>query len=306
VRFPFPQWDEGTAGGFSTGVPGLVAGVSGLLPDEKGALTEAYNDMLGLVLLQAKNGLTVAAAMMRLLKRRGFEEFYFCGTDAVASNVGYATGAIAYFRKEYEQLLIFAIRCMGHISSRTLRHMLTPDRISFDELSQEGYELAPPEDCPLPADSGSLPSKIPRFLLDLGDVKLRLDCAISETIGDRFFSGHLSFVEKRHFGIFFEAHDEIERHRQVCSLFGDEDEPWRIDAVAELKPSFARGLSFVEKYAQRHEDVLADAVGFVRRRVDEKMSAYSDYYHDQTEEWFTNPAFVIGRLGSKKSGRQPA
>ena len=480
VRFPFPQWDEGTAGGFSTGVPGLVAGVSGLLPDEKGALTEAYNDMLGLVLLQAKNGLTVAAAMMRLLKRRGFEEFYFCGTDAVASNVGYATGAIAYFRKEYEQLLIFAIRCMGHISSRTLRHMLTvvgalagrpglkrrseepnidreillmedvcyvfkklpalrqeaeklqpepcppirgcidtrfqwtthamkeklgvtmvlwrqemvwlkaalpedapgrkaraisaldedarasfrrpislaqvlaaiesdawskgkydfgerrggmisfnqlvaaytgacilpqldllisklnPDRISFDELSQEGYELAPPEDCPLPADSGSLPSKIPRFLLDLGDVKLRLDCAISETIGDRFFSGHLSFVEKRHFGIFFEAHDEIERHRQVCSLFGDEDEPWRIDAVAELKPSFARGLSFVEKYAQRHEDVLADAVGFVRRRVDEKMSAYSDYYHDQTEEWFTNPAFVIGRLGSKKSGQSAA
>ena len=480
VRFPFPQWDEGTAGGFSTGVPGLVAGVSGLLPDGDGKLTEPYNDMLGLVLLQMKTGLTVAAAMMRLLKRRSFEEFYFCGTDAVNSNVGHATGAIAYFRKEYDQLLIFAIRCLGHISSRTLRHMLTkvgsmagrpglkrraeepnvdrevllmedvchcfkkwpmlrqealklqpepcppirgcidtrfqwtthamqqklgltlvlwrqeklwlkavlpegapglkakaaseldaearasfngvlslakvkaaiasdvwskdnydfsdhegsmisfqgmvgaytgscilpqfdllisklnPDRISFDELKEEGYTLAAPAGCTLPADSGKLPEKIPRFLLDLGDLRLRLDCAISETIGDRFFSGHLNFVEKRHFGIFFEAHDEIELHRDVCSLFGDEDKPWGVDDVADLKPSFARGLGFLEKYAMQLEDSFEGMVEFVYKRVDAKMSAYSDYYHDQTEEWFSNPAFVIGRLGSKKSGSKAA
>ena len=46
VRFPFPQWDEGTAGGFSTGEPGLVTGVSGLLPDDNGncrAATDTYD-----------------------------------------------------------------------------------------------------------------------------------------------------------------------------------------------------------------------------------------------------------------------
>ena len=480
VRYPFPQWDEGTAGGFTTGKPGLVAGVSGLVPDANGELTEPYNDMLGLELLQKKTGLTVAAGMMRLLKRRGFEEFYFCGTDAVTSNVGYATGAIAYYRKEYEQLLIFAIRCMGHITARTLRHTLdkvgkpaarpglkrtaeepnvdrevllmedvcyvfkkwpalrqevekqqpepcppirgcidtrfqwtahamqqklgvtlvlwrlevlwlkavlpagapglqakaiseldddaraafgraaslakvkaiidsdawskgkydfgdrsggtisfqgmvdayagshilpqfdllisklNPDQIPFRDLQQEGCTLNVPEGCPLPGDSGKLPEKLPRFLLDVGSIRLRLDCAISETIGDRFFSGHLSFVEKRHFGIFFEAHDEIELHRDVCSLFGDEDEPWSVDAVAHLKPSCARGLDFVLAYARRHEDTVPDAVDFVKLRVDEKMSAYSDYYHEQTEEWFSNPAFVVGRLGSKKSGTEAA
>ena len=30
VSYPFPQWDEGTAGNFSTGVPAVVAGVRGL------------------------------------------------------------------------------------------------------------------------------------------------------------------------------------------------------------------------------------------------------------------------------------
>lgn len=117
VRYPFVCWDEGTAGGFSTGVPGLVAGVCGLLADDQGDFNVPYNDMLGLVLLQAKTGLTVFAAMARLLERRGFEEFYFCGTDAVTSNVGHLNGAIAYFRKEYQPS---SSRTRASASSRSL------------------------------------------------------------------------------------------------------------------------------------------------------------------------------------------
>ena len=42
-------------------------------------------------------------------------KFYFCGTDAVLSNVGHLSGAIAYIRRDHDMLLIFVIRCMAHI-----------------------------------------------------------------------------------------------------------------------------------------------------------------------------------------------
>ena len=122
---------------------------------------------------------------------------------------------------------------------------------------------------------------------------MRIDIAISETIGDRFFSGHLSFVEKRRNGIFFEAHDEIENHRDVCSLFGDEDEPWTVDRVAALRPSFARGLDFVLTYAERQEETLEDALSFASKRVDEKMGAYSEYYHEQTMRLFSAKVHLV-------------
>ena len=36
------------------------------------------------------------------------------------------------------------------------------------------------------------------------------------------------------------------------------------------------------------------------------MRSYSAYYHEQTEEWFTNPALLIGRLGARDTGVRAA
>ena len=264
-------------------------------------------------------------------------EFYFLGSDACSSMVGHLNGAIAYIRRELDQQLIFVIRCMAHITGRTLRHMLNKlnskagraglkrksaepsidreillmedmayllkkwealrakaqslqpepvrkirgcintrfeysahalrlivgltlvcdrlwaiwerlleadpplpsalgqvvlataqrvvaedpwhadkfdfadaphllsftdlldayigplilpqldlvgvwlnsEELSFEELQEEGVAIRPPEGCPLPSE-GSLAQKLPNFLLDVGDVRLRIDCAISE------------------------------------------------------------------------------------------------------------------------------
>eukprot|EP00966_Prymnesium_polylepis_P015227 352105-Prymnesium_polylepis.1 len=32
------------------------------------------------------------------------------------------------------------------------------------------------------------------------------------------------------------------------------------------------------------------------------MAAYGEYYEEQTEEFFSNSVFVIGQMGSEKSG----
>ena len=462
VLAPFLQWDEGTAGTFSTGVPGLVAGVTGMFPDDDGEPNVPYQDMLGLEILPNKLGRTVAAGLIRILLRRGFNEIYFVGTDAVTSNVGHASGAIAYLRRDMGQLLIFAIRCLAHIISRTLRHVLSkingaagrpglkrkaeeptidreillvedacyvfkkwpevrvaaealqqekvppirgcidtrfeysahalkekigstamlvrlerlwmdvtategnaaylkqvqlkalqaaienapwlrgrfdfsdearakvgfdamldayrgayilpqldllarrlnPSTVSFAVLEEADASLDLPSGCPLSHDT--VPSKLPRFLLDLGDVKLRVDCAISEVIGARYFIGHLHFVELRRPGIFFEAHDEIEYHRSVARLFGDNETPWSVDAVAKLSPPLARALDFVLRYARSHEDTTEGLEVYAHARVDAKMASYSDYYNEQTAEWFSNPALVVGRLGSIASGPEAA
>ena len=121
VRYVFPQFDEGTAGGFSTGVPGLVAGVTGLLPDDCGKYTEPYEDFLGLEILPNKKGRTVAGGLLRILLCRGMTDIYFLGSDAVTSNTGHLSGAIAYLRRDLDRKLIFIVRCMAHICSRTIR-----------------------------------------------------------------------------------------------------------------------------------------------------------------------------------------
>jgi hypothetical protein len=177
---------------------------------------------------------------------------------------------------------------------------LNPDKVSFEELQEEDATLQLPDGycCPLPSE-GKLAEKLPSFLLDVGDIKLRIDCAISEVIGQEHFMPHVHFVELRRFGIFFEAHDEIEKHRALLKKFEADD--WLIDAVHPFRSSFARALDFLLRYARRH-----DHEDWARERVGQKMGEYSTYYHDQTEEWFTNPASMIGRLGSVKSGVKAA
>ena len=96
VRFLCPACDEGTAGNFSTGTAGLLAGVTGLLPDEKGDPTVPYVDVAGLECLPNKLGRTVAGGLLRILKRCRLTEFYFLLTDAATPMIGHLSGCIAY------------------------------------------------------------------------------------------------------------------------------------------------------------------------------------------------------------------
>ena len=79
-----------------------------------------------------------------------FGRYYFVGTDAVSSNVGHATGAIAYLRRERGTPLIFASRCGGHITVRAWKHGLeqqglpaqrSPIKRKADEASIPGELL---------------------------------------------------------------------------------------------------------------------------------------------------------------------
>ena len=120
----FPQWDEGS----KRGVTAVMAGANGLLKDiESESLTsddDFYSDVLGFQILSSKTGKAVAEALIAIFEPRGVKECYFCGTDAVSSNVGYATGSIAYLRRHYKQPLIFALRCGGHIDMRSWKRGL--------------------------------------------------------------------------------------------------------------------------------------------------------------------------------------
>ena len=57
--------------------------------------------------------------------------------------------------------------------------------------------------------------------------------------------------------------------------------------------------------APRTSSNSCSVVDNLRDKVHSLLQSVS-LYHDQTEEWFTNPAFVISRLGSKKSGQLSA
>jgi hypothetical protein len=157
--------------------------------------------------------------------------------------------------------------------------------------------LTLPKDCPVQALTLQ---KLPSLLLDLGDLRLRVSCCVSDVVGNLFFMPHLNFVEMRRPGIFFEAHDGIEEHRGVLALF--DDDAIDFDAIdGALRDqghyTFARGLRMVLRYAALH-----DLQDFAEENITAKMASYSTYYHDQTEEYFSNPALIFGRLGSKKSG----
>ena len=120
----FPQWDEGS----KRGVTAVMAGANGLLNGVEGeslvSSNDFYSDALGLEILSNKTGKGVAEKVIAILERRGIKEFYIVGTDAVTSNIGHVTGAIAYLRRHFKQPLIFALRCNGHIDMRAYKKVL--------------------------------------------------------------------------------------------------------------------------------------------------------------------------------------
>jgi hypothetical protein len=124
VKIWFPQWDEGS----KRGVTAVMVGACGLLididPESLYSLDDFYSDVLGFEILSCKTGQAVAEKLLAIFKRRGVNAYYFVGTDAVPSNIGYATGAIAYLRRDRKTPLIFALRCNGHIDMRAWKHGL--------------------------------------------------------------------------------------------------------------------------------------------------------------------------------------
>lgn len=120
----FPQWDEGS----KRGLTAVMVGACGVLNDiEAESLTsddDFYRDALGFEILSSKTGKAVAEKLLAIFKRRGIEEYYFVGTDAVSSNIGHESGAIAYLRRDRGTPLIFALRCGGHIDMRAWKHGL--------------------------------------------------------------------------------------------------------------------------------------------------------------------------------------
>ena len=69
------------------------------------------------------------------------------------------------------------------------------------------------------------------------------------------------------------------------------------EQLRKVNMRFALGLDAVERYSKRHN--LHD---YARHQIQKFMSKYSEYYHDQTEEWWTNPAMRMIGLGSSISG----
>ena len=75
-----------------------------------------------------------------------------------------------------------------------------------DDGGDDAGALSLPKDCPVQALTLQ---KLPALLLDLGDLRLRASCCVSDVVGNLFFMPHLHFVEMRRAGSFFEAHDCI-------------------------------------------------------------------------------------------------
>ena len=90
--------------------------------------------------------------------------------------------------------------------------------------------------------------------------------------------------------------------RQIGCLFGDEEDPWSLDAVAKHSGRFALALDAALRYAKQ-VDVRADIEedtweDYAWWTIDGFMFTYSEYYNEQSEEWWSNPAFRIAGLGS--------
>ena len=61
---------------------------------------------------------------------------------------------------------------------------------------------------------------------------------------------------------------------------GDEENPGELADVRKLSSSFARGLDIVLRCAREH-----DLEEYARAKIDRKMLEYSEYFHDETDEW---------------------
>ena len=123
------SWDEGTGGSFADGKTAVLCGATGNI-DEDARLT--YKDMLGMRVLSAKTGRSVANALVSICDSRGISTIegggvkggYFVLTDAVSSNIGHSKGAIAYLREHFKSPLLFPIRCEAHITARAWAHAM--------------------------------------------------------------------------------------------------------------------------------------------------------------------------------------
>jgi hypothetical protein len=89
-----PLSDEGTG---HSGIGVCVVGMRCLLSQHNGP----YADFLGLEVIENKEGRSIGAGMLRVVKTRGVAyAWYFWLSDSYGGIVGHRTGAIAYLRVE--------------------------------------------------------------------------------------------------------------------------------------------------------------------------------------------------------------
>ena len=171
--------------------------------------------------------------------------------------------------------------------------MLNPEGVSIEELRTEGATLKPPDDCPISAITSDT---LPPLLVDLASQTVRVRLIMDEIISSTFVSPHLAAIEERRAGIFFEVHHFIGLHQDIANLFGDADRPWDVGDIGPLNCEFALALEVGMRYAQDHELEME-----ARAFVDEAMTEYADYHRPQVQEFWENPAFRIGGLGSPET-----
>eukprot|EP00966_Prymnesium_polylepis_P098491 2280563-Prymnesium_polylepis.1 len=97
----------------------------------------------------------------------------------------------------------------------------------------------------------------------------------------------------RYPGIAFDAHEIIGTQRDIGVLFGDPDDPWKLTTVETLSERFGAALDAAIRYGQ-----TIDMEQYIYDYIDKYMLSHSEYHLEQTEEWWSNPAFRLAGLGS--------
>jgi hypothetical protein len=82
-----------------------------------------FRALLGAVRTQRKTGFAVGECVLTQLKAHGIRKFYFAMVDGASSNVGHRLGSVAYLRQKLDTI-ISPIRCMCHIISCAIKHMM--------------------------------------------------------------------------------------------------------------------------------------------------------------------------------------
>ena len=158
------------------------------------------------------------------------------------------------------------------------------------ELHEEGATWAPPEDCPV---SALTEQTLPGLLLDVGSQYMRVRWVAWEVIGDAYVMPYLHRKEMRYAGIAYEAHEIIGTQRDIGVLFGDPVDRWLITMVEKLSERFGVALDSALRYARS-----VDLEDYMYEFIDQYMLKHSEYHLEQTEEWWSNPAFRLAGLGS--------
>jgi hypothetical protein len=123
-----PFSDEGTRESVGCCVVGAYCCIPGR--------ASSWVDFLGLERLENKEGRSIGAGMLRVVKTREVEYiWYFWLSDSYGGIVGHRTGAIAYLRTELDRPLVFPIKCCMHVRNG---HCKSPDPRS-DSLSLRSH-----------------------------------------------------------------------------------------------------------------------------------------------------------------------